>query len=382
MTLSRTGSTDGAIQVGDPTLHLGAPSGVQAITRGVGGPPVAFVSASSVTRRGPFILDFTGGTWWLVGTQLDPMLAADSLVGILYSTATLVIPRQPPPPPFEPTADALGPLPLSAAIVIPDDVTAQLTVHPATTAPPAGPIDDDGSAATMTPPAQARFELAPDGISLALLADGSATVYGSTITFSGGAAGTRSDTGRREWVAGFTTVTQTPIDFGSPRSAVFVTSGSAVPIAGAWRLPIVEAPPDQLGPSSEGALRVSAGSGVSVVWNRHAPVALTVVDLWVRNGQLRLSGDAGGGPGFTDTYELWDAGTPGLPRPTSIAVSGRADAAIVSTQSAAEDTVEVSGCTIAAHIDRPCLLDGGQPRFDQLTADYFVGVDATGPLFA
>jgi len=355
----------------------GAPATATAITRGAGGPPVGYVIAASVTSRGPRILDFTDGSFWLVGAQLDPALPPDSLVGAAYSTASLVIGHG---PPFEPVPRA-GPL--TGAIVIPDDVTAQLTMHPGTTAAPAGPVDDDGAVATVTPPVQARFEFAPDSTSLTLLGDAVATVYGSTVTFGGGAAGTRPDTAGAQWVVSYTTISPEPIDFGSSRSRVFVTSGAAAPSAGDWRLPVVRVSPDRLGAAAEGALGITAGPGLSAASGRHtAPFPLAGFDLAVRNGWLQLTSDGGGGRPFVDTYELWDAGTPGHPRPTSIAVRGNGSGTVVSTQSAALDSVEFSGCTVAAHIDRPCLVDGSQPRLGHLSAQYFVRVDADGPGFA
>jgi hypothetical protein len=384
------------------------------VTRGAGGPAIAYVIATSATvHANPFArtITFTDGSLWLVGAQLDPLIPADGFVGIAFATASLVIPIHlrpvphplpgPHPRPEQALAEqalaeqalaeqalaeqALAPLAAGAAIVVPFGTTAALTVQPGPSVAPSGDVDDDGAAATVAPPASASFDLSPDdGTVLTSLGDAAVTVYGGTAVLSGGASSVTFDAAQLEWVVGFATTSGPPVNCDTARSAVFRTSGSAPLLGGSWRLPVVRTTADRLGDAAGATIGLSLGAGLSTVWGHlSARVPLVEVSLAVRDGWLQLSAGTAAVRPMLDTYTMWEAGSdPDHPRPTSVTLHGSLTSTVTSTQSAASDVVRTTGCALEAHLDRPCLADGNLPRLDRLTATYTVGVNSSGPLLA
>ncbi|MEP7178623.1 MAG: hypothetical protein ABI775_06005, partial [Pseudonocardiales bacterium] len=348
------------------------------VTRGAGGPRIAYVQASTASVHvSRFVrrFTFTDGTVWLVGQQLDAALAADAFIGAAFSTAELVVPTgfmPHPQGPFDPT------MPAGTPIVVPFDVTAILTLQPVQGTPAAGSVVDDGANATIAAPGSVAFDLAPEGARLTELGDASATLYGSAITLTGGLAGTTSDAGRSEWVAGFVTASGT-LDCSAPASSVFVTAGSAPISGGNWRLPIRNTTADQLGAAAPSTLDFAGGAGLTARWGSE-PISRTLdaVHVVVGTGQFRLTAAFTADRPVTDTYRLWDTGSTERPATSSISVRIPSAATVTSAQSTTVDVVQVSGCSIEAHLDRPVLADGSQPRVDRLVVDYLLGTNATG----
>jgi hypothetical protein len=335
------------------------------VTRGAGGPVIAYLIAGSATPTsvgGVTTVRFTSGSAWLVGPLLDSLIPVDGLVGVAFTSATLEFP---------------GPLPSQAtAIAIPGGETALFTVSPEPgTAPGGGNLDNDGAPATASLPASVAFDFAPTVTRLAQLDDAALTVYGASFTLGGGPAGSSFDSQAGEWVTDFASVQGPTLSFDGPRSSAFVTSGSARASAGSYRLPVAQTVPGRLAAAEGGgSLGLSFSNGVSARWGDiPGPVPLTGLLLDVRTGQLRISAATAARP-FADGYALWDAGT----RATSLILHGPRGTLVTSEQSAQVDVVRVSGATVEAHLDQPCLADGATPDFGLLTATYLSGLMAAG----
>jgi len=333
------------------------------IKRGAGKSPVAHVTAASIKKiatAGKTVFSLTDGTVWFTGSLIDKRIQANSAVGLAFSKAELAVTGTVPASPGNKVA-LLGAAQL-----------ARFAAVPLKAKKPAGPLSDDGADAKADFPSEVAFDLDPASIKLSVLKDAQITVYGQTIGLTGGPAKASYNAPFAVWIAHFADASATTLSCDAPASTVFVTSGEPAIATGGFAFPVSRAPTAALGfENAQGSLALILGKGLAAQWG-NLPNAIPFANalLLLREGDMALGARTAVRP-FEDHYNLWETPQPDA-KATSLVLRGERGTLVASLQNAKGDAVEVKGCTIAGHLDQPCLADGSMPSLGALRADYGV----------
>ncbi|HEX7975371.1 MAG TPA: hypothetical protein VF498_13260 [Anaerolineales bacterium] len=131
--------------------------------------------------------------------------------------------------------------------------------------------------------------------------------------------------------------------------------------SGAWALPVVALPYNQLGPAAgAGAVLLQLGEGLEAQWSGlPGPVLFGETLLQAAPGQLGLLGQVKGGP-FTQELVLWDENLPSQPPRSSVVdVQFAKDAEIFALEQTGVEVL-LAQATAIAHLDRPRRVDGSR----------------------
>jgi hypothetical protein len=335
-----------------------------AIARGPGQTPIALVHSSAVNLThsgGNSTVTFGPGSIWFVASLLSKAAPASSYAGIAFSSATLSIPGNQPPPV------------LSGPLILGPSVTAEFRIAPAATSPNLGAMHNDGTEASVTLPTSLDLFLAPAGIQIHALPHSSVTVYGTTIDCPAGPVSVQYDAAFSE-IAVVYDVFPTPTQFSVARSISpsLQLEGQARVLLGAYRIPVAITSAAALGTASScGVMSLSLASGLRGSFgNTSAPADFDQVMLHVQTGLLGVQAVSGVRP-FVDTYALWDACAEGsTPRAASISLTGPRGTQLIGQENSLGEILTLSGCRMEGHLDRPLLARGTAPSLGAFPTFY------------
>ncbi|MBV9439823.1 MAG: hypothetical protein JOZ24_07515, partial [Candidatus Eremiobacteraeota bacterium] len=273
-----------------------------ALTRGVGGPAIAYVIASQPTiaaAGGTTTVTFGAGSAWLVVQLLDVHAPANAYAGLAFESATLTVP-------------GVLSSPAPQTFALPAGATGTFDCRPVASTPPPAPtppLTNDGAAALATLPPDVRFAFQPGATKVTALADGALTVYGATVRVGGGPGAAVYDAPTQELAVRYADPpSPAQLAVAASVSPTFMLRGTAALTRASYRIPVALTTPDALAPAAGGgALGLDCGAGFTARWGAlRAPVAARAALLHVATGVLgvaiRTTARA-----FADTYALWDA---------------------------------------------------------------------------
>ncbi|HZU27466.1 MAG TPA: hypothetical protein VFA04_18200, partial [Bryobacteraceae bacterium] len=240
-------------------------------------------------------------------------------------------------------------------------LTAKVTLAPAPPPSGSGGTGQDAAAAVFTPPSDVNIHFRDGGTAFDVIADSSATAYGSTIALHWNKSAPFQLGGLPLMVV---PCDAAPASFGfaTVASTVFTPTGSAPITAAGWALPLsattISTLPEAAGP---GAAAIEFGAGVSLTTTiEPTAVPLTSGFLEIATGSLLLTVSGKAKP-VTTTYQLWP-----LPAPSQLNATlqfATLKQFIITFSSTPAEELLISTGQATAHLDRPVDATGNRFGF-------------------
>jgi hypothetical protein len=287
------------------------------------------------------------GSVWILSKLLAHTAPSGGYCGLRIKSGTLRL--------SSPATVVGGTLQIGAGTTITLDIETDSPSAPA----PAGSLGPDAQASQSAPPTRARFVLAATGAMLERATDATMTAYGESVTLKHNSAVGVYDRVVNRVMLPFG-VTADRFRITQVRSRLFMPSGEAATLGGAWALPVAIAPPDTLGEAEgAGAVAVRLATGLRATWRGFVggTVGLGESVVMTESGRLLLAATRATGPGTSQTLHLWQEADD--PRTRSDLVLGYATPSPLRffSEAGTAEAVQINA-TLEASLDRPLAVDG------------------------